>query len=370
MKTLDFINSFSLTEMVRRKSRFSIRPHPVYALQGSAQDADITLIVPFHDAAEQLQENLPRLLRTIDVPFDLFLLSDGNQGSKTDKLIQGLEPSISSNPLLRKFVLFSSPIPIYETKAEDFLIRQSQTGWVVSVQPDQQIGEFGWSKRMLEIAKDNTKLIMLSGRGIHSFEEAIEEFVRSKTGSVKSGGRFLPILLSVRTRLRMAGVSPEKLRVAGRLLQSHETIGKSFLETGRLGKLGSLIESESLVENFGPTILATGGTVMRGPLLINRSLYLEIGGFDTVRYFLGNDDHDLAIRAWRERGLLCGYTPVDVQSKISEGTSRKKTGFINRVSGLVLLFRSCYSPGLSGIERAIKHGYESPPREYNEIPAS
>ena len=66
-----------------------------------------------------------------------------------------------------------------------------------------------------------------------------------------------------------------------------------------------------------------GETVMRGPLLIDRQKFNKLGGFDTRRFFLGYDDHDLALRGFNEFGYRCGFVPVSFYSPLKAGTTRK-----------------------------------------------
>jgi hypothetical protein len=62
---------------------------------------------------------------------------------------------------------------------------------------------------------------------------------------------------------------------------------------------------------------------MRGPVIIDKEKYFEIGGLDLTRFFLGGDDHDLTLRAWKQKKYRSGYTPVEFYSPISSGTTRK-----------------------------------------------
>ena len=62
---------------------------------------------------------------------------------------------------------------------------------------------------------------------------------------------------------------------------------------------------------------------MRGPLLVDKKKYLEVGGFDSERFFLGYDDHDLAMRAWNLKGYRSGYVPVGFLSPLADGATRK-----------------------------------------------
>ena len=59
--------------------------------------------------------------------------------------------------------------------------------------------------------------------------------------------------------------------------------------------------------------------------MIDRNLYSSIGGLDNEHFFLGNDDHDLAYRGYREKKLRCGFVPVGFDSPLGEGSTRKKS---------------------------------------------
>lgn len=336
-----------------------VRPRAVIQRALSEQSPEVTLIVPFHRAYSAIQENIPYLMKSVNVDFDLLILADGGSKNELTTTIASLENSLATTTHLCELRVFHVPVPVYETRSEDFLIRQSRTNIVISVQADQKIADPTWVSRMLIAKGLQPEMLFLSGRGIHPFSDAIRDFVDSKTGSVKSGGRFSFLLPSVIRRLKLAGHRPsgDPVTNSGSAATEH-----GFLESGRLGRLGAKIEDSVIQEPGSSIVLAVGGTVMRGPLMISKDLYLELGGFDTSRFFLGNDDHDLAIRGWREHRYTCGYTPVGVRSDLAQGTSRSPTNLLNRVAGLLYLLQSCYSPKLSGLEIAVIEGVREPPR--------
>ena len=75
---------------------------------------------------------------------------------------------------------------------------------------------------------------------------------------------------------------------------------------------------------------------MRGPLLLRKDYYERLGGFNSRAFFLGNDDHDLFIRA-KEIGLKVGYSPIFFSSPLNLGSTRKNKKF---TSQLFYLFNS------------------------------
>ena len=50
---------------------------------------------------------------------------------------------------------------------------------------------------------------------------------------------------------------------------------------------------------------------------------------DEVNYFLDNSDHDLFARAYFYKKWICGYVPMDFNSPLENGCTRKPRDEIN-----------------------------------------
>lgn len=71
-------------------------------------------------------------------------------------------------------------------------------------------------------------------------------------------------------------------------------------------------------------------TCNRGPLILHRPKLAELGFLDEANYFLDYSDHDLFARSFVEKGWFCGYTPVDYESPLANGSTRKPRDPINQ----------------------------------------
>jgi GT2 family glycosyltransferase len=97
----------------------------------------------------------------------------------------------------------------------------------------------------------------------------------------------------------------------------------------RAGWLGRAVDylPENLDDNLKQSLFSNnkriwvGDTVMRGPIMFKRSDYLDIGGFDTRSFFLGNDDHCLCMRVLR-MGKTVAFTPVHFWAPLAKGSER------------------------------------------------
>ena len=49
----------------------------------------------------------------------------------------------------------------------------------------------------------------------------------------------------------------------------------------------------------------------------------ELNFLNEEEYFLDNSDHDLMARAFLERNYICGYVPIDFNSPLCDGSTRK-----------------------------------------------
>jgi GT2 family glycosyltransferase len=134
----------------------------------------------------------------------------------------------------------------------------------------------------------------------------------------------------------------------------------SFRENGRAGRLGGLISQVIEISDIPPGKMWVGETVMRGPLLVHRERYMSLGGLDTLAFFLGNDDHDLAYRAFVTQGYRTAFVPVGFNSPIHQGSTRKNKS----VSTMIFLSRHMRRTSKhlrnSGLYSFLKIGEKSP----------
>jgi hypothetical protein len=166
------------------------------------------------------------------------------------------------------------------------------------VQADMTIEQPGFDEALVTWFEEVPGLLAVSGRGAHSYANA--GLSRTKRGIVP--------------------------RVVGRLhaFRNRRTYAPSrtaHLLGDSIGRVGPSIDLPARPTSRPRLYLHE--TVMRGPLALHRQRLTELGGFDTSSFFLGNDDHDLALRAWLERGYRVGYTPIAFSSPTEIGNTRR-----------------------------------------------
>jgi hypothetical protein len=96
-----------------------------------------------------------------------------------------------------------------------------------------------------------------------------------------------------------------------------------FIQTSKAGYLSAYdITNKSGFNTTGSVWL--GQTVMRGPIALDRSKYLNVGGFDLESCFLGFDDHEITLRAYQKFRFRVGFLPIGYQSSMEWGATRRK----------------------------------------------
>jgi hypothetical protein len=241
---------------------------------------------------------------------------------------------------------FETRIPWYETKCDDFGISVAKSNFIIEIQADMKIKEKDFDQKLLKILSTDDALFAISGRGTHKISElsssseqrwkSLEKayFLFRRQMSIK---RFLYKLVSLNSPATSIKKSKE-ITSNKDLISEIFPSPQAFENNGRAGFLGTLIEkvpydgdnlyTRQTESNSGKIWI--GETVMRGPLLLRKDYYKKIGGFNTKAFFLGNDDHDLFIRA-KDFGLKVGYSPIVFASPLNFGSTRKKKKTVSEI---------------------------------------
>ncbi len=339
---------------------------------------DLSVIMPIFNQQEVLQHNLNRLAASLRSKWELILIDD----SSTDRSLQVAQdwareahPQYDS---LRRVRVLKTKHQVFETLCDAIGISEATGPYVLEVQSDMEILESGFDEKLLCAIKSHQDLLMISGRGCHTLEEVAHEFTlelkKAKRGFFLSrlvtkevlgfaNALILRVLSSIalllsKTNAGGGGKSQSFKQSSSeedkKLLPSLEI----FSADGRAGRLGLLLEQGFGSEDLRRNQMWVSETVMRGPLLIHKEKYIKAGGFDSKGFFLGNDDHDLAHRAFVSNGYRTAFVPVGFSSPLNHGSTRKRRA----LPTLILFSRSQ--------KRTAKHIFDSGLYQLTQIGAS
>jgi hypothetical protein len=114
-------------------------------------------------------------------------------------------------------------------------------------------------------------------------------------------------------------VYPDMIAVSGRCCHGLNTLTQSL----SVGKIGTLV-SHPHPATFDTDTVYLSHTVNRGPLVLRREMLHTLGYLDEEHYVLGDDEHDLFMRAWTTYQWRTGFVPVEVWSPLEWGSTRKE----------------------------------------------
>lgn len=306
-------------------------------------EIDISVVIPVYNQENLIINNLESIMRSMGSRYEIVLIND----KSTDYTEKRILDFLSTNPLEKysncsKFRYYKSDFPMYETKCDEYGISQSLGELVIEIQADMEIIEKGFDLRLKNAINSDPSIWAISGRATHSFRDISSHFLEKQS----KNNLLLSEVLSQYWRQLKAMAYKESLRLR-RNHQDFENfpqqaattkIDETFESRGAAGWIGELIDDiptdTSVFRERTRTReidrLWIGDSVIRGPLIIKKQLYLQLGGFDIQAFFLGNDDHDLCLRG-KKAGLKVGFFPVHFVAPLRFGSERKRKTLLNLI---------------------------------------
>ncbi len=315
-------------------SLFTMRPLLIFSKksEGLKQSIELSIIIPVFNQEKILENVISGVINNIESNYELIIIDDGSEDNSLEvlkKILLEIDLNIRKN--LLNIVLYHNFISQFETRCDDFGIQISRGQYCLEIQSDMIIDDKGFDVRLINAATKFSNIFAISGRGIENIAPIFLRY-RSTLGTDIATSKNLYFYLVLRIKIilknrltslfgRTSVSGQESIPETQKLFL--EKTDEQFYDTGEAGRLGKDIDSEYNKNIIIDRKIYFGETIMRGPMLINRSRYLEIGGFDTSQYFLGFDDHDLCFRA-AVHGFRVAYTPILFSSPLALGSTRKR----------------------------------------------
>lgn len=308
----------------------------------------ISVVVPIFEQESIIYRHLQAITKCMTLPFELILINDASSDNTDREIRKYIEWSSSNHGTCIRIKYFKNFWPWFETKCDDFGIRNSKGLYVLEIQADMLIKQIGFDKILFDLMERDSSILALSGRGTHKID-LLKKSLAHQNGTEVSDRIFSnKIILKIKYKIKkeisqhysfgnqndlIAPINskntfnhdPVKLR--DDIFPSPDV----FDSSGGAGFLGTLVDllpydNQSVINEMiakESKRIWYGETVMRGPLVINKKSYIALGGFDINAFYLGNDDHDLFVRS-RQYGYKVGFTPLNFASPLILGNSRKK----------------------------------------------
>lgn len=178
---------------------------------------------------------------------------------------------------LKRIVVIKQETSVFETTANNIGMRASLGQFFILVQDDMLVRERGWNTLMAEPARLWDDVLAVSGR-------------------CAEGGVY-------------------------------SDLGKWSWWWSKQKQVGSACPSAEIDEGsdriLQQCIFRIRDTCNRGPLLLDAKRVMDLGYFDELNFWQGDDDHDLCTRGYMQHRWKCGLLDVDFVSPLHLGASRK-----------------------------------------------
>jgi hypothetical protein len=232
----------------------------------SAATPTFSLVMPIHNQVAIISDVLTSVvLNTVGV-YEMCLILDGCTDGTQDVVLRWIETTPLPNECVRLLVL-ENKVGIFETSCDNQGFTSARGEYIVEIQADMKILTFGYNVILTTPLEVYSDLIAVSGRCCHG--------------------------LNTLTHYLTAG------KVGDRVKVPHPA-------------------------TFDTDCVHLSHTVNRGPLALRHSMLRELGYLDEAHCVLGDDDHDLFMRAWATNKWRTAFVPVEVLSPLEWGSTRKE----------------------------------------------
>jgi len=300
----------------------------------------VSLVIPVFNQQDIIARILNSLIENITLPTELLIIVDKSRDKSEEEVIRYFQAinqihSPYFNPLVSAVKVIVASKPLFETRSDNVGFRMSRGDYIIEIQSDMLIQDRGFDKKMVAALEQNPDLFAVSGRAITSLSTVKNaEFQRR----ANIFGYVLGQISSQRLRRRrlLQDVTTSYPDFVDRIFPSKEV----FQTTGLAGWRGGLIDEYARDPDLIPleirerdsVSLYLGEVIMRGPLCIRSKEIRQLGFLNESAFFLGYDEIDLSLRAWKELNKRVAFMPIYLLSPAEWGSTRKKRTFLERAS--------------------------------------
>jgi len=243
-----------------------MKPYTQYRYTG--EPITYSVVMPVYNQEAILVPNVQSVLECTQGSFELIVILDYCFDNSERNLIAFLETLKPPSTLVQITVFKNADLPLFETKCDNIGFSFATGTYCLEIQADMKMVEPGYNLHLVKPFLQYDNIIAVSGRCAHNM----------------------------------------------------------FTGEG-IGKLGTAV-AQSLAElGIAKNCFYVFETCNRGPLLLHRAKLAELNFLDEENYFLDDSDHDLMARAYLTKGYLCGYMPIEFESPLEHGSTRRTDPF-------------------------------------------
>jgi glycosyltransferase involved in cell wall biosynthesis len=315
-----------------------------------SEKPEVSVIMPVFQQEKIIYRNLNSIYKSMSMYWELILIEDAGKDKTKNEILRWINDLSPMGNRLLKIILIKNIKELYETKCDILGFKNAESKYLIEIQSDMEITEVAFDRKLVEALESHPDIFMISGRGTHSFDEAFKELILISRRFTEVKFIFKQIFVwlikdskfehRIKLLLKSKSIDSKEEEFASEE-KYHESsitpnLGNFISTKGKAGRLGHLITTEYSSTQIQARNIWLGETVMRGPLIIRRNLYEQLGGFDSSCFYLGFDDHDLSLRGYKYFNLRTGFVPVGFKSPPQDSTTKRKKNLIGLFKYLLI----------------------------------
>jgi glycosyltransferase involved in cell wall biosynthesis len=231
-----------------------------------------SIITPIYNQENIIVENLKSIINNTKEAFEIILILDFCFDKTEQKILDFLNNYNNDIENFIQITIFKNETkPLFETKCDNIGFKNSIGIYCIEIQADMKMTEEGYNLHLTKPFKILDNVISVSGRCAHN------------------------------------------------IFNGHYGIGK----------LGTDITKTVSELKLNKNKFYIFESCNRGPLIIDKKKLEELNFLNEDDYFLDDSDHDLMIRAFIEKGYICGYVPIDFEAPLNWGSTRNDNTYNN-----------------------------------------
>lgn len=324
-----------------------INPFLFHTREYSQIDPNLTFVLTTFNQELLIERVIQSIVCNSSLPCELIVIDDKSEDETLSKILKIVGDKNWENGQVVKISIYGNSTSRFETFCDDFGIRSAKSDYVVLIQSDVILTEEKFDATLIACLRHFPDIFMVSARGTEPIQPIANLFQKSNGSTIglgiftlfmtkrnirKSTYGFISYLcvLSYFVELKISGLRKRRVRKSDTSNNNFEILNLDVVrplnvDFIRSGKAGYLSYYDATRESgFGKfATVWLGQTVMRGPIALDRSKYLEAGGFDLGSCFLGFDDHEIALRVFQKFNYRVGFLPIGYQSSLEWGNTRR-----------------------------------------------
>ena len=283
------------------------------------KDVEVSIVIPVFNQELIIVDYLASIIRNCTTDCEIIILNDASKDDTLNLLkffLLNIDSELGSFVL--KISLYSFRKQVFETFCDVTGFNLSTGKFIIEIQADMKIKEYGFDSKLLKILKMNQDIFLLSGRGVVSASEIKKEYNSSNGSAIASSKN---LFYSIKSRIIPIKTSKVVERNISNTELSINPNADEFLNLSRAGRLGRLI-AQKPTNNLN--LIYVGDSGIRGPICFEKKRYILLGGLNHDSFFLGFDDHEINIKAKQMYGWKSAYIFIDFDCDLNLGSTRKQ----------------------------------------------